>query len=117
METFRIHLGSVEQIAPGQGRCFMIGFHEVAVFRGRDGRLFACENRCPHRQGPLSEGGFGNGKVVCPLHGHKFDLVTGQGNEAQECVRIFKAWEEDQNIVLFFSFPAMSENKGGVYAC
>ncbi len=84
-----IHLGSIDQVPVGQGRCFIIDGEEIAVFRSRDGHVFAVENRCPHRGGPLAEGVMGDGKVVCPLHGHKFDLATGQGGEKPECVRIF----------------------------
>ena len=52
----RINLGCVAAIPLGQGRCYVVGGQEIAVFRQRDGQLFAAENRCPHRQGPLSEG-------------------------------------------------------------
>ena len=112
MEIMRIHLGKVEQIALGHGRCFMVGDYEVAIFRSRDGHLSAIENRCPHKGGPLVDGIIGSNKVVCPLHGHKFDLTTGQGSESQECVKTFKVWEENKNIVILFDFAAMkSENK------
>ncbi|MDE1921300.1 MAG: nitrite reductase small subunit NirD [Candidatus Omnitrophica bacterium] len=100
MEHMRFDLGSTEQIPPGQGRCFKIGALDVAVFRGRDGRLFAIENRCPHRGGPLAEGIIGATQVVCPLHGHKFDLTTGQGSEARECVKTFEVSQENENIVI-----------------
>ena len=100
MEAMAIELGHVDQVALGQGRCLKIGAHEVAVFRSRDGSLFAIENSCPHKGGPLADGITGDGKVVCPLHGHKFDLVTGQGSEAHECVKTFKVWEENANIVI-----------------
>ena len=106
MASMRINLGSVEHIALGQGRCFMVGVHEVAMFRTRAGRLFAVENSCPHRGGPLADGIIGEGKVVCPLHGHKFDLSTGQGSEAHECVKTFKVWEERGQIVMLFDFSA-----------
>ncbi len=106
MEHMRIHLGSVEQIPLGQGRCFKIGFHDVAVFRYRDGRLGATENRCPHRGGPLAEGIIGDGKVVCPLHGHKFDLRTGEGSGAPECVKAFKVFEEKVSEVVCIAFPS-----------
>lgn len=93
-----VHLGPLEQITPGHGRCFLVREKEIAVFRPRTGGLFAVENRCPHRQGSLADGIIGGGKVVCPLHGHKFDLVTGKGSEPSECVKIFKAWEENGRI-------------------
>ena len=95
-----ISLGSIEQIPIGQGRSFIIEDEVVAVFRTRDGRCLAVANRCPHRGGPLSEGIVGEGKVVCPLHGHKFDLATGQGSEAPECVRTFPVRIEDEQITL-----------------
>ena len=93
-----VNLGSVEKIPLGQGRCYIIGKEEVAVFRQRDGRLFAVANRCPHRQGPLSEGVIGAGKVICPLHAHKFDLLTGVGAEPGECVKVFVVREADGEI-------------------
>src|SRR5262245_35150119 len=60
-----INLGSVEKIALGHSRCYVVGGEEIAVFRQRDGRLFATQNRCPHKQGPLAEGISGGGKVIC----------------------------------------------------
>jgi len=70
------------------------------VFRQRDGRLFATQNRCPHRQGPLSEGVVGGGQVICPLHAHRFDLNGGTGNEPGECVRVFQVKVVHGEIVL-----------------
>lgn len=99
-KTSVINLGRIDQIPIGQGACFIINDQEIAVFRPRDGRIFAVENRCPHRRGPLSEGIVGGGKVICPLHGHKFDLTTGQGSDPRECIKVFKAREKDQNIML-----------------
>jgi len=89
MSGTTINLGSVEKIPLGQGRCYLVGEEEIAVFRQRDGHLFATQNRCPHKQGPLSEGVAGGGKVICPLHAHKFDLATGAGSEHGECVKTF----------------------------
>ena len=84
-----VRLGRLDRIPPGQGRAFVVDSREVAVFRQRDGKLFAVANRCPHRQGPLAEGVAGGGKVICPLHGHKFDLSSGAGSEPAECVQVF----------------------------
>ena len=95
-----VNLGSIDQIPIGQAGCFIINGEEIAVARPRSGGIFAVENRCPHRRGPLSEGVVGDGKIVCPLHGHKFDLATGKGNDAQECVRTFKVLENDGKILM-----------------
>ena len=73
----RFDLGPVEQIPLGEGRTFLVGGRRVAVFRTRDGRVFASQGECPHRGGPLADGLVGNGTVVCPLHEWRFDLTTG----------------------------------------
>jgi nitrite reductase (NADH) small subunit len=99
-ETAWIDLGLLEQIPLGLGRCFQVKGEEIAVFRPRSGELKAIDNRCPHKKGPLAEGIIGNNKVVCPLHGHKFDLSTGEGSEAQECLRVFKVREVNGKILL-----------------
>jgi nitrite reductase (NADH) small subunit len=95
-----INLGSVEKVPKGQGFCFIVGGQEIAVFRQRDGKLFATQNRCPHKQGPLSEGLVGAGKVICPLHSHKFDLCSGEGPEPKECLRVYPVREEKGDILL-----------------
>ena len=98
--TTSLNLGSIEKIAPGHARCYIVGGEEIAVFRQRDGRLFATQNLCPHKQGPLVEGIAGGGKVICPLHSHKFNLETGEGSEKGECVKTFKVSEVAGEILL-----------------
>jgi nitrite reductase (NADH) small subunit len=71
-------LGPVEQIPAGEGRNFDVGGLKIAVFRARDGRVFATQARCPHRQGPLADGLLGGATLICPLHEWRFDLATGE---------------------------------------
>jgi Rieske Fe-S protein len=42
------------------------------------GQLFAFQEFCTHRFGPLSEGSFHDGEVQCPWHGSCFDVRTGK---------------------------------------
>jgi len=72
-----VDLGPLDFIPLGQGRAYVVGDRTIAVFRQRDGRLFAADNQCPHRGGPLADGIVGAGKVICPLHAWKYDLETG----------------------------------------
>lgn len=78
-----VNLGPAERIPPGEGRVFTVGGTRVAIFRTRDGGVYATQAECPHRQGPLADGLLGDGLVVCPLHGRKFELATGKpvGND------------------------------------
>jgi nitrite reductase (NADH) small subunit len=108
VKPLTFNLGDVNKIAMGQGHCFVVCGESIAVFRQRDGKMFATQNRCPHKQGPLSEGIIGNGKVVCPLHSHKFDLCTGEGSEKHECVKTYPVREHNGEVLL--SFTAFAED-------
>jgi phenylpropionate dioxygenase-like ring-hydroxylating dioxygenase large terminal subunit len=45
----------------------------IAVYRGEDGRLFALENRCAHRQLPLSMGHVDGCNLTCVYHGWSYE--------------------------------------------
>jgi nitrite reductase (NADH) small subunit len=70
-------VGSVDEIPVGEGRTFAVNGEQIAVFRLRDGSLRAIDAVCPHKGGPLADGLADDRVVVCPLHGHTFDLCTG----------------------------------------
>uniref|UniRef100_UPI000A1723AD nitrite reductase small subunit NirD n=1 Tax=Derxia lacustris TaxID=764842 RepID=UPI000A1723AD len=52
------------------------GLADVAIFRSA-GAVFALEDRCPHKGGPLSQGIVFGGRVACPLHNWNIELATG----------------------------------------
>ncbi len=41
-----------------------------------EGKVYALDEKCTHREGPLSEGTLEDGVIVCPWHFGQFDLVT-----------------------------------------
>jgi nitrite reductase/ring-hydroxylating ferredoxin subunit len=53
-----------------------VGGAEVLLYRS-GGRLYALSNKCGHEGGPLAEGTFERGCVVCPWHGSTFRLADG----------------------------------------
>lgn len=57
---------------------------KIAIFRTADNRVFAVENRCAHKGGPLSEGIVHDCAVTCPLHNWVYDLSTGKTRGADE---------------------------------
>ena len=54
-----------------------IAGHYLALFE-LEGRVLAIENLCMHVGYPLDEGIITEGCVVCPWHGWRYDLVTGE---------------------------------------
>ena len=61
-----------------QGRAMVkVGEVEIALLRV-DGQVYAIQNRCPHRSGPLVRGFVEAGPSIrCPMHGWRYDLTTG----------------------------------------
>ncbi|EWY36168.1 hypothetical protein N825_29375 [Skermanella stibiiresistens SB22] len=72
------NLGPLAGLPTGEGRTFKLGDRRVAVFRTREGAVYATQASCPHRTGPLADGLLGGHSLVCPLHDWMFDLRTGQ---------------------------------------
>ncbi len=62
---------------PAGGRALVtFGDREVALF-DVEGAVYAIDNCCPHRGGPLGEGDLQGLLLHCPLHAWSFDLRTG----------------------------------------
>jgi nitrite reductase (NADH) small subunit len=79
----QVTLESIDAIPKGEGRAFAVGERKLAVFRTRNGEVFATQAHCPHKHGPLFDGLVGDCTVICPLHGKKFDLTNGSSSEAE----------------------------------
>lgn len=79
-----VEIGRIEQIPLRGARCVNTPAGRIAVFRTAENQVYAIENRCPHKQGPLSEGIVHGASVTCPLHNWVFDLATGKALGADE---------------------------------
>jgi glutamate synthase domain-containing protein 2/nitrite reductase/ring-hydroxylating ferredoxin subunit len=64
------------ELIEGKGREIWVNGRPLALFLSV-GKAYALEDRCPHREGQLSQGYLLNGDAICPLHGWNFDLATG----------------------------------------
>ena len=49
----------------------------IAVFRNAEDEVFALQDKCPHKGGPLSQGIVHGRKVACPLHNWNVQLEDG----------------------------------------
>jgi nitrite reductase/ring-hydroxylating ferredoxin subunit/uncharacterized membrane protein len=64
------------ELEDGRPRVVQAGDTEVLLYR-EAGRLHALFATCTHQGGPLAEGTFTDGCVVCPWHGSTFRLADG----------------------------------------
>jgi nitrite reductase (NADH) small subunit len=79
-----IEIGKVSDIPRRGARCVETPEGRVAVFRTAEDRIFAIDDRCPHRGGPLSQGIVHGAAVTCPLHNWAISLETGKALGADE---------------------------------
>ena len=71
-------VGTIDDIPKLGARVVATVLGDIAVFRTAAGEIFALEDRCPHKGGPLSQGIVHGKHVTCPLHNWVVDLSTGE---------------------------------------
>lgn len=108
-----IRVARCEDIPLREGRSVKLGAQEIAIFNLGD-RFLAVSNRCPHRNGPLSEGIVSGLTVVCPLHAWKVDLETGAVARPAEngaCVEKFRARVENGIVLVELPVKVSSDEE------
>lgn len=91
----------LEEIPVRGARRFASALGEIAVFRTGNQNVYAIDNRCPHKKGPLSEGIVHDTGVTCPLHSWVIDLQTGQARGADSgCVKTYPTKITDGRVLV-----------------
>lgn len=94
-----INVGTADEIGEGQSVSVAAGSHIIAVIRS-EGVLYAIEDVCTHDGEALTGGGIEDRQIVCPRHGARFCLRTGEAltPPAYEPVRVFETKLEDGHV-------------------
>ena len=71
-----LKVAKVSDIDEGKSQLVSAQGKELALFKV-DGKIYALENACSHRGGPLVEGYLEGSEVTCPWHAWAFDVKTG----------------------------------------
>lgn len=129
MRDNMIKVGKISDIPEGEGRVFRLNGSEIAIFRlateieGSSGQavkrssgktlepsnprtlepfpvIVAIENKCPHQNGPLADGIVAGDHVICPLHGHKFNLKTGESLGDDKEVKTYPVFIDGDEIII-----------------
>ncbi|MGH6818539.1 MAG: nitrite reductase small subunit NirD [Methylovirgula sp.] len=102
-----IEIGSINDIPRRGARCVAIPHGKIAVFRTIDDKVFATEDRCPHKGGPLSQGIVHGTSVTCPLHNWVISLETGSVLGVDEgTVRTIPLRLDGDRLYIAFDAPA-----------
>lgn len=69
---------ALDEINPLGSRVVAVPKGDIAIFRASDDQVFALDDRCPHKGGPLSQGLIYGKRVACPLHNWQIELESGE---------------------------------------
>lgn len=72
-----VKAAKVAEIRPGETKVVECGGKALALCNA-DGKVFAVDNTCLHRGGPLGEGFMDGTTLTCPWHAWQYDVTTGQ---------------------------------------
>ena len=72
-----IKVASLSELEAGACKAIEAGGKAIALFNV-DGTIYALDNTCLHRGGPLGEGTLEGDVVTCPLHMWEYNVRTGE---------------------------------------
>jgi uncharacterized membrane protein/nitrite reductase/ring-hydroxylating ferredoxin subunit len=93
--------GTLSQSDLGEGDSLRLDINGTIVAVAKvDGQIYAFQEFCTHRFGPLSEGSFDGTTVRCPWHGSCFDMRSGKVVEgpAKTDIRAFEVVARDGQV-------------------
>ncbi len=88
-----VRLAATSEVEVGQIKGFVIGHKKIALYHTVDG-FYATSDLCSHSGRLLSAGSLNQHTVMCPAHGGKFNVKSGQAT-AFPCVEPVKPYPLD----------------------
>ncbi len=70
-------VATLKDLPAGSAMAVEIAGKSLALYNV-GGSVFATDNTCPHRGGPLGEGDLEEGIVTCPWHAFQYDVKSGK---------------------------------------
>ena len=73
-----LRAAKMEEIPPGTIREIQVDGNKAVALANVEGKLYAINNTCLHRGGPLGQGTMNGEVVTCPWHGWQYNVTTGK---------------------------------------
>ena len=67
----------LDDVQPGRPQLVEANGTRIVLVRVKD-EVYACNDTCAHKGGPLSEGKLSGVRLACPWHGWMYDVRTGE---------------------------------------
>jgi len=105
---------TLSKLADGDCKVFRVAGKQIALFR-RAGKIYACNNRCPHEGYPLSEGDVDGDRVLtCNWHNWKFDLESGDNLYGGDRLRVYPVEMRGDEIWVDLAEPPLAARVAGI---
>ncbi len=94
-------LCKASEISPGSCKSFKIDGRGIALYNV-DGVFYATQDFCRHKGGSLGKGTLEGPVIECPLHGWKYNVMSGECLTLPQCKKLqrFPARVEGDEIVV-----------------
>jgi len=91
-----IDFADMEELPNGERLYIEVGEIPVVVIN-LGGKYFAMADVCTHDDGPLGDGDIDGCEIICPRHGARFDLKSGEALTlpAVKATQVFPVREKD----------------------
>ena len=76
-KTGFVTVAQTSEIASGQVKSVTVDEQAIGL-ANVDGQFYAFADVCTHDDGPLAEGDLDGRAIICPRHGARFDIRTGE---------------------------------------
>jgi len=93
-----VTIAKVSEFSEGEVKTISVQNHDIALAKV-EGKFYAFENTCPHRQGQLADGKLNGYTIVCPLHFWDFDIRSGISEyNPRDKVEVFEIRVEEDKV-------------------
>jgi nitrite reductase/ring-hydroxylating ferredoxin subunit len=91
----------IGEVLPGELKQFNIDKKELLVINLK-GKMLCLDARCTHAGAPLEEGELIDSTLICPWHGSRFNVNTGEvlKGPAQKPLRVYRTKIREDTLVV-----------------
>jgi nitrite reductase/ring-hydroxylating ferredoxin subunit len=109
-----IKIAKVAQLPVGERKLCTVEDRRIALFN-LDGTIYAIDNHCTHRDGPVGAGELKEGVITCPWHGWRFNVTTGHCLEDGGNLRCYPVHVEGSDVLVDVTATDASNSDDDIY--
>ena len=96
-----VQVAQASDLKPGTKKRVWVGDTKV-LLANVDGAFYAVDDLCPHAWAVLSAGWLEGDEIMCPLHGAKFNVKTGEvlSSPAEDDLTCYAVKIEGDNVLI-----------------